>query len=201
MNFETIWDQASNQIILQKKEELRILSEILLKENSRENLLEIGAHYGGSSLFFMNYYKNVYSIDKKPYYRGKNINQMPPNWNVIQGDSTDKVTIEKIANLNVEFDCLFIDGDHTYNGVRNDFFNYMPFVKSKGLIIFHDILASEYHKKQKCEVNKFWNEIKSDYLHTEICFIGSIDYIHPKVKWINEIQSKDWGGLGILWKG
>jgi hypothetical protein len=35
-------------------------------------------------------------------------------------------------------DHLFIDGAHEYNAVRADFLSYAPFVRSGGIIGFHD---------------------------------------------------------------
>ena len=40
--------------------------------------------------------------------------------------------------LDNSLDWVYIDGDHTYNGVSKDFMNYSPFVKSNGLIVFDD---------------------------------------------------------------
>jgi cephalosporin hydroxylase len=37
-------------------------------------------------------------------------------------------------------DLLFIDGDHSFEGVAADFNNYSPLVKNNGLILFHDIV-------------------------------------------------------------
>jgi predicted O-methyltransferase YrrM len=35
-------------------------------------------------------------------------------------------------------DMLFIDGDHSYNGVRNDILNWTPMLKDGGIIALHD---------------------------------------------------------------
>ena len=35
-------------------------------------------------------------------------------------------------------DILFIDGDHTYDGVKNDFERYNKYVKKNGYVIFDD---------------------------------------------------------------
>lgn len=49
---------------------------------------------------------------------------------------------EKSGELRKEWkepiDILFIDGDHSYASVKNDFEMFYPFVKEQGLVIFHD---------------------------------------------------------------
>ena len=62
------------------------------------------------------------------------------NLNLIQGNSYfDKTENEfnKVRN-NITFDLLFIDGDHTLDGVKNDFERYNKYVKKGGFIIFDD---------------------------------------------------------------
>jgi hypothetical protein len=55
-------------------------------------------------------------------------------------------------------DFLFIDGDHTLEGVRSDYDMYSPLVKPSGTIIFHDICV--HRPEFNCHVDKFWNELK-----------------------------------------
>ena len=64
-----------------------------------------------------------------------------------------------------ELDFLFIDGDHSYAGVKQDFEFYSRFVKRGGLIGFHDI----YHRSMQpdIEVHKFWDELKATRRHFE----------------------------------
>ena len=61
---------------------------------------------------------------------------------------------------------LFIDGDHTYEGVKKDFEMYAPLVSKGGVIAFHDIVPGP--KEYAGEVNKFWLEIRDKYKHLEI---------------------------------
>jgi len=68
-------------------------------------------------------------------------------------------------------DVLFIDGDHTYAGVKIDFELYSPLVRSGGLIALHDIVPSESNKE--IEVSRFWNEIRGKYKTEEIIFEGN----------------------------
>jgi predicted O-methyltransferase YrrM len=64
-------------------------------------------------------------------------------------------------------DYLFIDGDHTYKGVKQDFEIYSPLVRSGGLVVFHDICTKTDADNQ---VPEFWREIRTkhkswEYLH------------------------------------
>lgn len=60
----------------------------------------------------------------------------------IEGDShrgdTHAQVIEALGDRQV--DLLFIDGDHTREGVENDFRMYSPLVRRGGLVAFHDIV-------------------------------------------------------------
>ena len=71
-----------------------------------------------------------------------------------------QMSVQKILN-GKKIDFLFIDADHSYEGVKKDFKLYSDFVKKPGLIAFHDIL-------DRCGVDKFWSEVKPYYKHIEI---------------------------------
>jgi predicted O-methyltransferase YrrM len=62
-----------------------------------------------------------------------------------------------------ELDFLFIDGDHTYEGVREDFLMYSQLVREGGLIAFHDVAESGGSR----EVHRLWSELKPNYEHEE----------------------------------
>jgi len=71
-----------------------------------------------------------------------------------------QMSVQKILN-GKRIDFLFIDADHSYEGVKKDFKLYSDFVRKSGLIAFHDIL-------DKCGVAKFWPEVRPYYEHMEI---------------------------------
>lgn len=120
--------------------------------------VEIGVLYGGSIIeqmkdsqecFFIGidafngYYGEEYdkyrNINLKNHLEivESNINENNPNnhkYKLLKGYSQDM--IEDFRNLNVKIDLLFIDGDHSYNGVINDFNNYFEFLNKDGFIIF-----------------------------------------------------------------
>ena len=59
-------------------------------------------------------------------------------------------------------DALFIDGDHTYEGVQRDFEIYTPLVRKGGLVALHDIVENDWVKTKNCFVFRLWNDLKSD---------------------------------------
>lgn len=77
------------------------------------------------------------------------------------------------------FDAVWIDGDHSYEGVKQDF--ALARKKATKLIALHDIADTEYHRKQKCFVSQLWAEIKQSGLPTE------------------EMLGSDWAGIGIVY--
>jgi cephalosporin hydroxylase len=101
---------------------------------------------------------------KMPIY--KKFAQKNQSLNLIRASSHENSTIQKVKDIlkSNKLDYLFIDGDHTYEGVKKDFELYSPFVKKGGVIIFHDIVP---HGGSSCKVDEFWNEIKLKYQHKE----------------------------------
>jgi len=80
-----------------------------------------------------------------------------------------------------QLDFLFIDGDHTYDGVRKDFEMYAPLVRNGGIVAFHDI--TKHPPQMECEVERFWNEIKESYRYEEI---------------VKDCE-QGWAGIGVLY--
>jgi len=96
----------------------------------------------------------------------------------VRGDSRAPETIARVRRLlrGKPLDLLFIDGDHTYEGVKADFVNYSPLVRKGGLIVFHDIVTdfqTRYGKQipnapYTGDVPVFWQEIKAGHKTSEI---------------------------------
>ncbi len=77
---------------------------------------------------------------------------------LLRKNSHSRETFELLKNTikNKEVDFLFIDGDHSYKGVRQDYELYSPLVRKGGIIAFHDICEHPI----RCDVDQYWNEIK-----------------------------------------
>jgi len=74
------------------------------------------------------------------------------------GDSHGAEAI-RFAEKSAPYDCVFIDGDHSYDGVKYDLLNYGPM--SRHLIAFHDI-AHPTHG-----VADLWREVRAAGMRTD----------------------------------
>ncbi|MEY4483362.1 MAG: hypothetical protein RL693_814, partial [Verrucomicrobiota bacterium] len=101
---------------------------------------------------------------------------------LIQADSHIKETrnLAEKALAGDKVDVLFIDGDHSYDGVKTDFTLWSPLVRSGGMVIFHDILPHKH--VADCEVDLLWNELKMHYENRE--------FVHD--------SEQGWAGIGII---
>ena len=102
---------------------------------------------------------------------------------LLRADSHKTETLEQVEAVlhGRKVDFIFIDGDHTYEGVKKDFEMYSPLVKEGGIIAFHDIVV--HPPETGCEVSKFWREIRDDYDSEEIV----------------KDWSQNWGGIGVVY--
>jgi predicted O-methyltransferase YrrM len=150
---------------------------------NRKNLtyMEIGAYAGGSaSLMSMNEnIKKIFSIDiGKPIEQSiaiqnvKNFKHENCIYEYIKGDSRKKETINIVKEKVKIVDILFIDGDHTYNSVIDDFNNYKDLISKGGFIVFDDYLDKLHSPDVFYAVNNIIKNLSQD----EFEIIGSIKY-------------------------
>ncbi len=78
-------------------------------------------------------------------------------------DSTLALVKDTLKDQKLDF--LFIDGDHTYEGVKKDFEMYSPLVKNGGVVAFHDIVNGP--EDYVGGVPRFWREIKPGHEYRE----------------------------------
>ena len=76
----------------------------------------------------------------------------------VNGSSHDPVILNRVKTIFAgnPIDLLFIDGDHSYDGVKQDYEMYCSLVRPGGIIAFHDIVHTKF---EDCHVDIFWNEL------------------------------------------
>jgi len=157
----------------QVKEEILELLKMLNQFKPR-HILEIGTALGGTLLLWTRIASNdatIISVDLPggpfgggyPWLRTfiyKVFARDRQRVVLIRGDSHSYETLSKIRQIlgDTEIDFLFIDGDHSYEGVKKDFEIYSPLVREGGIIALHDIVPGP--EELVGGVPIFWNEVK-----------------------------------------
>lgn len=174
----------------QERSEIRCLL-TTIAEIQPKTILEIGTSNGGTLFLFARVASPnalVVSVDLP---RGEFGGGYPP-WRghlyhsfataaqrirLLRADSHEPRTLElaRAALEGREVDVLFIDGDHTYGGVKRDFEMYGRLVRDGGVIAFHDIVPPSPtgprprndFALQGGEVSQFWADLRSSHQVSE----------------------------------
>ncbi len=186
INIERIFNFAKKNFnkpipFWQIKEEIIMLMEILQKQKPKY-VLEIGTA-GGGSLFMLSQVIEddsiLISIDLPNGQFGggypnnritlyKSFAKTSQKIKLIRKDSHSLESLNSVKKILKEnnLDFLFIDGDHSYEGVKKDFELYAPLVKKNGLIAFHDIVQGSPENVGGVPI--FWQQLKEKHKHLEI---------------------------------
>jgi predicted O-methyltransferase YrrM len=167
---ENISNQINNQTFHHHYHILYDIANSYL-DDYKLNYVEIGCYAGGSAcLMLQRENTNVFSIDLgnpiNPEIVKQNVNKLNKhnnNYYYIKGSSHDLEILNKLIEYTDEIDILFIDGDHSYNGVILDFEMYSKLVKSGGYIIFDDYNDYQYSPQVKPAVDNIVSNLKNSY--------------------------------------
>lgn len=101
----------------------------------------------------------------------------------VTGSSHDPTVLDRVKLIfaGALIDVLFIDGDHSYEGVKQDYEMYRSLVRPGGIIAFHDIIHTKF---EDCHVDLFWNELVQD--------------SHVQATEIIGRAASHFGGIGII---
>lgn len=177
----------------QVRSEIKSLLAVLENEPPRR-ILEIGTQHGGTMFLFAHVSApnaQIISIDLPngefgggyPAWRAALYRRFGcPGQTVelIRGDSHAETTFERVkrALAGERLDFMFIDGDHTYDGVRLDLERYETLVRPGGVIAIHDIApprttdgeslrTAEEARLLGGSVPRFWREVRERCATTE----------------------------------
>lgn len=182
---------------LQIRSEFKVLVESVA-EDQPERVMEIGTANGGSLYTWCRCLDNTSQVISLDLPRGKYGGgytskktqffqefSKDKELNFIRANSHLEDTLEATKDIleGEKIDFLFIDGDHRYEGVKQDFEMYSPLVKEGGLIVFHDIVDGP--KPKVGGVPEFWRELEDSFETERI---------------IAEESEREGFGIGILRK-
>lgn len=141
--------------------------------------VEVGSFAGGTLWAWMQFCPRVIGIDRPPkgYRTGPQLSDL--GCEVLLGDSQDPGMVAQLEQMlgGDDIDMLFIDGDHTFEGVKADYELYSPLVRPGGMVAFHDICG--HPTMPFIEVDRFWATLDGEKEE----FIAG-----PEL----------WGGIGVL---
>jgi len=164
----------------------------IVKKKKPNVVMEIGTAKGGALFCFARMAADdatIVSVDLMDGELGGGFSAGYPTWKVpiyqafakkgqtmslVRQDSHSEETLGKVKGIldGKQVDFLFIDGDHTYEGVKKDFEMYSPLVRKGGVVAFHDV--APHASDESCGgVKYFWKEIKNYYPFRE--FIQDIN--------------------------
>lgn len=151
---------------LQKRSEIVALAKAVAALKPK-TILEIGTARGGTLLIWTSLAsERVITCDlvHRDSQRAL-LGALPPPGSacrveLLTGNSHEPAFKQRVAQAlhGTKVDFLFIDGDHTVEGVKADYDDYKEFVRPGGLIAFHDIIENQPLPDN--EVYHFWKQVK-----------------------------------------
>lgn len=128
----------------------KIMADYLNKLPDKGRMVEAGTGYGESTLFFSIYKPQytIYTIDSFGMFGDGRV------WPELHADNIYKAYNEYKGSKNIiqilgnsqsvpweiPVDCIYLDADHRYEGVKKDFEIYSPYLKENGYIFFDDYI-------------------------------------------------------------
>lgn len=177
-----ITQDALDRGAIQKGHELLPFLQLVSALNPQV-IVEIGSDRGGTLHALHNAAPTatLISVDlpSGPFSTGAAI-QPPPGAILIQGDSHSPNTLSNLVVILAgrPITVLLIDGDHSYEGVKQDYEMYAPLVD--GVVALHDIVP--HPTDPAVAVHRFWGELEGE-----------------KAELLSEPLY--WGGIGVIRHG
>ena len=172
--------------LAQEHNELKSLSERVMLHNPKV-IVEIGTWNGGTFFVWSRIFPNAnkiisidlpdgqygggYDVKRIKFFREFISDRTNTAMHFIRGDSKSLDSVSGLKKIlgDDKIDFLYLDGDHTYEGIKKDFEIYKDLMSDDGLIGFHDINTF----KDGHEVHRYWNEIKDGFKYEEFIKPGS----------------------------
>lgn len=180
---------------LQHREEFEEFTEYVAARNPL-TVLEIGLFQGGTSYVWtrgLESTQHVVGVDQPVWNETVHRRRRElysdfsedTRLDVVYGDSHAVGTYDQVEELiDDDVDLLFVDGDHTYDGVKEDFRTYRRLLGDGGIVAFHDVRRHARDREEKRArldrvddldeehvsvgrpawgVHEFWEEVRAEY--------------------------------------
>ncbi len=160
-------DSRNRGLIRQGFDEAALLWKAVKATSGR--ILEVGRNFAGSTVLLAAAAadREIYSIDLRSHEDSacKNYLARPENKQRVHLLVTDS----RETLPNVSFGLLFIDGDHSFDGVLGDVLAHWNSLQAHGgnlaLAAFHDALPNDNFKWRDADrrLNRFWTRVKNKF--------------------------------------
>lgn len=184
-------DAAFNRVtrrMEQHPDEIRPFAEWLYRRQP-VNAVEIGVRHGGTASLWLELCSGIVvgvdwlgqdGLGENTLTLAEEMMTENDRYRFVCGDSHKMDTFYKVLDrLNGSLiDLLFLDGDHTLEGITADYYLYKGLVRSGGCIAFHDIVDTPFIRSVGHGVCDFWKQLE-----------GSKREFNIK---------GEWGGIGVI---
>ena len=152
----------------------------LLADVDPQVMVEVGSDAGGGLWAWRQVCPRVIGITLADGPFGSGISLDPHGCEILHGDSHQWSTYHRLARMldGDRVDVLFVDGDHTFKGVKADYEMFGPLVRPGGIVAFHDIC--DHPRVPACKVRAFWESLDVD---------GKEEIV---------TEPRSWGGIGLI---
>jgi len=167
INVEELIDYHVKDFLIEPLQFQQVYEEILtltywLKGFQPHNILEIG--YRGSTFHILSQLSTGKKVALDIEDNGRTIQShymmYGEDFKLFVANSQTEETKNKVKEFCPQYDLIFIDGDHSYEGVKRDFELYQELLSPRGHIIFHDIDPDHtFRDGVGGQVYKFWQDI------------------------------------------
>lgn len=161
----------------QKLSEFTQLLDLISKMPNKRIGVELGSYSGGCLYGYLRYFEKVISVDIE--HRGQ-----IDGVHYIESDTQSciKQLRKAMGSNSAKIDFCMIDAGHSFEEVKNDFEMIVPLMRAGGIIALHDIVDSQHHREQGCNVAQFWDMLKNDL----------------KLDCLEFVEGNEWGGIGVI---
>jgi len=208
LSIEEIADYILEKDLINKNITIQVYEEIVhlghfLNSLKPHNILEVGARGGTFLLFSKLSTGTKIAVDMDSIFKDSiYLSMIGEDFHFLNADSQSIETFEKVKSICPQFDFIFIDGDHSYEGVKRDFELYKQLLSPRGYIAFHDIDSNHVFKDiysddepKTGKVRRFWEELDYGSKVEIICQKSNGKGYVP----YNHSIKEHFGGIGI-WK-